>query len=115
MIVCICQFFYDNNQIVPFSDPFYISLKGDINRFEAHDTQTADIHVYRKYFIAKHCYGVGIRMQGGRFEAANRADFSDAVFIHEIPILTVQSGSFRLDSITTPYRYWRLLQRRKLQ
>ena len=99
--------FYSNNQVVPFSKPFFITPQGVIRQFEAHDTQTTDIHLYRKYHIAKHCYGVGHRMQGGRFEAANHADFSDAVFIHEIPNFTVQSGTFRIDSITTPYRYWR--------
>ena len=99
--------FYEDNQVVPFSSPFFISPKGVINRFEADKTQTTDIHVYRKYFIAKHCYSVGNRMEGGRFEAANRADFSDAVFIHKIPQLTVQSGMVRTDTIDASYRYWR--------
>jgi len=99
--------FYDDNQVVPFSAPFYISAKGVINRFEAERNQTTDIYVYRKYFIAKHCYSVGNRMKGGRFEAANRADFSDAVFIYQIPNLTVQSGIVRTDTLEASYRYWR--------
>jgi len=99
--------FYDENQIVPFSSPFYISPKGIINKLEADKTLTTDIHVYRKYFIAKHCYSVGSRMEGGRFEAANRADFSDAVLIHKIPHLTVQSDIVRTDTIESSYRYWR--------
>ena len=99
--------FYDNNQVVPFSSPFYISQKGVVNRVEADKMQTTDIHVYRKYFIAKHCYAVGHRMQGGRFEAANRADFSDKVFIYEIPNFTVQSGTAWTDTINASYRYWR--------
>ena len=99
--------FYDENQTVPFAAPFTISPKGIIRRYETDKTQTATIDVYRKYFIAGHCYHVGLRMEGGRFEAAKRADFSDAVLIHEIQGFTVQSGTFRTDTVETPYRYWR--------
>ena len=99
--------FYDEDRIVPFSSPFYLSPKGIMQRYETDNTRTATINVYRKYFIAKHCYDVGHRMEGGRFEAANRPDFSDAVLIHTIPHFTVQSGTFQTDMIDTPYRYWR--------
>jgi F5/8 type C domain. len=101
--------FYDDNRIVPFSSPFYITPLGEIQRCDADTTQTTTLNIYRKYFIAKHCYDVGSRMQGGKFEAANRADFSDSVLIYEIPNLTVQSGMVRTDTIDTAYRYWRYL------
>ena len=99
--------FCDENGIVPFSAPFYISPKGTIERFEADKTQTETLNVYRKYFVASHCYNVGHRMQGGQFQASNRADFHDAVTLHTIPILTVQSGEVFLDTLQTSYRYWR--------
>lgn len=99
--------FYDDNQIVPFSSPFFITSKGTISRYETDITQTTTIFVYRKYFFGRHCYGVGNRMKGGRFEAANKYDFSDAVFIHTIPEFTVQSGMVRTDTIKALYRYWR--------
>jgi hypothetical protein len=94
-------------QVVPFSSPFFISPHGIINRLDADKSQTTDIHVYRKYFIAKHCYSVGVRMEGGRFEASNRADFRDAVLIYKIPHLTVQSGMVFTDTIDASFRYWR--------
>jgi hypothetical protein len=99
--------FYDETGVVPFSAPFYISPAGEIQAYQIDNTQTEDMHIYRKYFIGKHCYDVGNRMRGGRFEAANRPDFSDAVLIHRIPNFTVQSGQARADNIDTPYRYWR--------
>lgn len=99
--------FYGGNGVIPFSSPFYISPDGKIHRFETNKTLTENINIHRKYFIAKHCYGVGVRMQGGRFEAANRADFKDAVLLYKIPNLTVQSGIIKTDTIDTAYRYWR--------
>jgi hypothetical protein len=99
--------FYDESGVVPFSAPFYISPKGTIQRYKANKTLTATIDVYRKYFTAKHCFTVGHRMKGGKFEAANRADFNDAIFVYEIPHFTVQSGTVRTDTIGIPYRYWR--------
>ena len=99
--------FYDESGVVPFAPPFYISPDGKIERQEIERNQTVTINVYRKYFLGSHCYGVGRRMQGGRFEAANRADFKDAVLIYEIPNFTVQSGTVRTDTIETAYRYWR--------
>ena len=99
--------FYDVNQVIPFSSPFYISAQGIINRFDVDETQTTDIHVRRKYFIAKHCYAVGNRLKGGRFEAANKEDFSDAVLIHQVQGFTVQSEKVHIDTIESTYRFWR--------
>lgn len=99
--------FYDENEVIPFSSPFYITPLGKIKRYETDKTQTTTMNVYRKYFIGSHCYAVGDRMQGGVFEAANRSDFEDAVIIYKIPDFTVQSGMVLTDTINTPYRYWR--------
>ena len=99
--------FYSESGVIPFDFPFCISPKGTIRRYEADKAQDTTLHIYRKYFIAKHCYGVGNRTQGGRFEAANCADFKDAVTVHVIPNFTVQSGEVFLDTLQTPYRYWR--------
>ncbi|GHT88497.1 hypothetical protein FACS189474_3840 [Bacteroidia bacterium] len=99
--------FYDEQGIVPFTDPFHISIRGMVKRYQTIPTNSLIATIYRKYFIAGHCYEVGHRMEGGVFEASNRADFSDAVTIYQIPRFTVQSGEVRLDTLEKPYRYWR--------
>ena len=99
--------FYDESGIVPFSAPFYITPRGKIQRYETDTTRTTAIDVYRKYFTAKHCYSVSNRMKGGKFEAANRADFKDAVLLYEIPHIVIQSGMVETDTIENAYRYWR--------
>ena len=99
--------FYDESGICPFAAPFYIAYDGSIRRFETDTTRRQTVDVFRKYFVGRQCYGVGARLQGGRFEAANRADFKDAVLLYTIPHFTVQSGMVGTDIIDTAYRYWR--------
>jgi hypothetical protein len=99
--------FYDESGIRPFSSPFHIAYDGQIRRYEADTANLQIVDVRRKYFIAAHCYEVGKRMLGGKFQAANRSDFRDAVTIYTVPDFTVQSGEVFLDTLQTPYRYWR--------
>ncbi|GHT78832.1 hypothetical protein AGMMS50262_21880 [Bacteroidia bacterium] len=98
---------YGQQGIIPFSVPFHISIQGKIKKHEIIKNNFLNSTIYRKYFIAGHCYEVGNRMQNGRFEVANCADFSDAVVIHRIMNFTVQSKEFRLDTLKNTYRYWR--------
>ncbi|GHT65344.1 hypothetical protein AGMMS50239_24890 [Bacteroidia bacterium] len=99
--------FYDEQGVRPFAEPFYIDYGGQVRRFEADTAHRQTVDVRRKYFIGSHCYGVGVRLPGGKFQAANRPDFSDAVTLYTIPGFTVQSGEVFLDTLQTPYRYWR--------
>ena len=99
--------FYDESGARPFAVPFYIAYDGHVEWCEPDTTHLQDIDLRRKYFIAAHCYGVGDRLQGGKFQASNRADFSDAITLYTIPNLTVHSNEVFLDTLQTPYRYWR--------
>ena len=98
--------FYDEQGVRPFAPPFYIDYDGQVKRFVA-DIPLKAVDIRRKYFIAGHCYGVGIRLLGGKFQASDRPDFNDAVTLYTIPDFTVQSGEVYLDSLQAPYRYWR--------
>ncbi|GHT74332.1 hypothetical protein AGMMS50262_07080 [Bacteroidia bacterium] len=99
--------FYDEQGIVPFAEPFHITIRGLVKRYQPIPTNSLTATVFRKYFIAPHCYEVGHRMEGGIFEAANKSDFSDAELIYKIPEFTVQSGEIKLDTLQKSYRYWR--------
>jgi hypothetical protein len=98
--------FYDERGVRPFAAPFYIAYDGQVKRFVADSAHKA-IDIRRKYFIAGHCYGVGIRLLGGKFQAATRPDFNDAATLYTISDFTVQSGEVFLDSLQATYRYWR--------
>ena len=100
---------YTQNGIVPVSDPFYISATGEIKQISADSDKPQNITVYRKYFIAGHCYDVGHRMEGGMFQASNDKDFSDAATLHTIPSFTIQSGEASVNNEGKEYRYWRYL------
>jgi len=99
--------FYGKEGIIPFSEPFHITAKGIVEQHKVNKSNRRNMTVFRKYFIAGHCYEVGDRMKGGIFEAANQPDFSDADVIHRIPNFTVQSGEIQLDTLQKSYRYWR--------
>ena len=98
---------YSGNGVIPVSAPFYISATGKIKQLSVNNNKHQDITVYRKYFIAGHCYDVGHRMEGGLFQASNNSNFSDAVTLHTIPSFTVQSGEINLNDEGKEYRYWR--------
>ena len=100
--------FFDEQGIVPFDAPFFIDFQGEIIRCEK-SGQVQDMTIRRKYFIGKHCYDVGDRLKGGKFQVANRADFRDSITIYQIPAYTTQSGEFVISEEIGKYRYWRYL------
>ncbi|GHT74128.1 hypothetical protein AGMMS50262_06490 [Bacteroidia bacterium] len=93
--------------VEPFAAPFYITVKGEIKHCQADHNNLQTIIVRRKYFVGSHTYDVGERMQYGKFQAANKADFSDSLTIFTIPIFTVQSAEVPMDTVKGKYRYWR--------
>jgi hypothetical protein len=99
--------FYTQGGILPFSEPFFITATGEIKKVCIDWDAPQDMTLYRKYFIAGHCYNVGHRMEGGVFQAAGKSDFSDALSLHLIPSFTVQSGEVTLPDDGHAYRYWR--------
>jgi hypothetical protein len=98
---------YDRQGIVPFSAPFVIDYQGKVKRYEGDKKRLDAITVHRKYFTATHCYNVGHRLLGGKFQAANREDFSDSVTFYRVTDFTVHSQKIMLDTMKTGYRYWR--------
>jgi hypothetical protein len=100
--------FFDERGVIPFDAPFFIHFQGEIIHCEKAD-QVQDMTLRRKYFIGKHCYDVGDRLKGGKFQVANRADFRDSITIYQIPTHTTQSGELFVPEETGKFRYWRYL------
>lgn len=99
--------FYDAKGIVPFASPFILTYQGKVNQIEANKKNKQSISLYRKYYIGTHCYNVAHRLLGGKFQAANKEDFSDAVTLYQVVNFTVQSHKISLDTLKNAYQYWR--------
>jgi hypothetical protein len=54
-------------------------------------------------------------MLGAKIQAANRADFSDAVTLHTIWKYGTEGGEIFFDTVKTKYRYWRYYSAPKAQ
>ena len=94
--------------------PFLYKGAG-ICQFLRPDTATLldTIKVYRKYPHSKRLMGFRKRLLGGEFQAANRADFKDAVLLHRIdtlPELTFQNVPV---SNNKKFRYFRYVSGKK--
>jgi hypothetical protein len=98
---------FDGKRLIPFSSPFLLTYQGEVTPVVADKKQKQTLTLYRKYYVGTHCYDVAHLLLGGKFQAANTEDFSDAVTLHTVNRLTVQSQEICPDTMKTAYRYWR--------
>lgn len=98
---------YNGRQLVPLSKPFIVHKDGSLSYIEGTDGTMESIDIRRKYFQSEKVVEMRRRLLGGKIQAANRADFADAVTIHTI------TDEYVPDKIPTNctkgYRYWRYL------
>jgi len=96
-----------NERIEPFADPFLLSVKGEVIPFKADILNKRELVLSRKFPPFPGIYEVGMRVIGGRFEAANNPWFNNPDTIHTITEYGLNSKEIKLDSISKSYRYWR--------
>ncbi|GHT76117.1 hypothetical protein FACS189463_0580 [Bacteroidia bacterium] len=65
------------------------------------------LKLYRKYPASEHTVEVAHRIVGGKIQASNRADFSDAVTVYTISLYGTESGEIEPNGLDNTYRYWR--------
>ena len=98
---------FDGRKIVQLSDPFILHQNGEIEYYKFDGTQTRSLDIRRKYFQNRNVAEMRLRLKGGKIQAANRADFSDAV-----TMVTIEN-QYVPDKFDIPdnngYRYWRYL------
>lgn len=100
--------YYHDNRFYPASYPFYIDTQGRKQVLRPNPNATETVGLKRKYTdykVALYC----LRMLHGRFQGANRPDFSDAADLHVIE--EIPEAVFNTVSLNTPgeYRYLRYL------
>jgi hypothetical protein len=100
----------DEDGMQPIGEAFILDSRGEVQSFRGVAGQARNDGKMRLY--RKHPYPVlftfrAMKIIGSRIEAANKADFSDAVTVHTIETFGTESGEVLPDA-THKYRYWRL-------
>lgn len=98
---------YNGKALVPISDPFILHRDGSIEYYVFDGTEKRSLDIHRKYFEGRNVAEMRLRLKGGRIQAANRADFSDAVTMVTIENQYVPDKFDIQDN--NGYRYWRYL------
>ncbi|MBO7520415.1 MAG: hypothetical protein J6T73_06515, partial [Clostridia bacterium] len=98
---------YNGNALVPISDPFILHRDGSIEYYVFDGTEKRSLDIHRKYFEGRNVAEMRLRLKGGKIQAANRADFSDAVTMVTIEDQYVPDKFDIQDN--NGYRYWRYL------
>lgn len=98
---------FDGSTIKPISKPFILKRNGLIDYIDGPNGKTESIDVRRKYFQSENVVNMRRRLLGGKIEASNDFDFSNAESIYEIESLYLDD-KITVNSIK-PYRYWRFV------
>lgn len=98
---------FDGKQIINISDPFILHQNGSIEYYVFNGNEKRPLDIHRKYFEGRNVAEMRLRLKGGRIQAANRADFSDAVTMVTIENQYVPD-KFEIND-NNGYRYWRYL------
>lgn len=98
---------FDGKRIINISDPFILHQNGEIEYYIFDGSQKRPLDIHRKYFEGRNVAEMRLRLKGGKIQAANSADFSDAV-----TMVTVENqyvpDKFEIND-NNGYRYWRYL------
>ena len=100
-------FGYDGIRLVPISDPFILHSNGQLEYIIVDLSATEDITLRRKYYQSANVVDMERRLLGGRIQAANNPNFSDAVTLYTVENL--EYPDLIPLSPEKPYRYWRYL------
>lgn len=75
--------YIDENGMKYLQDP--VSVKNaDVHYYHADTTKLRSVKLTRKYYLGDYKFAYMGRMIGGKFQGANKADFSDAVNLYEV-------------------------------
>jgi hypothetical protein len=97
----------EDQQLVSVAPPFILTLHGEVKPIVPDMTERQTIKLTRKYPTFRFSSWAAQLVVGAKIQAANRADFSDAVTLHTIRKYGTEAGELLLDTLKTKYRYWR--------
>ncbi len=97
-------------EAMPAGYPFLVDYNGDMHIFKPDTTRLSAVPLNRKYPIREYAHHTARKMEGGRFEASNTAEFSTPVHVHTIRNASGRTHDIALPDTLGPYRYWRYIQ-----
>jgi len=98
--------YYDKQGVQPAADPFISTKEGKIKKLIPNFSKTQTLILKRKYMLGN-VPEKGKLLVGGRFQVANKPDFSDSLTVYDvkdIPEINYNSVNITLKK---PYRYFR--------
>ena len=97
------------SRLIPAGHPFVLDLDGSVRVLQARHTENETVRLVRKYrdshALMKYCREI----KGGKFQVANRKDFSDSITIATIDDVTESRFHTLASSDLDKYRYFRYL------
>ena len=108
-IVYLPVCYTENEQIVPAGYPFILNTDGTIHTLQANTTELKRIRLTRKYTLTDWLNTLCKRTWGGKFQVANKEDFSDSLTIATIDSITENRFHSLPTKYSGKYRYFRYL------
>ncbi len=99
--------YYTKNGVEPMDYPFLLNYKKEKESLIPDTAQKGRVTLKRKYPLMRRAFDKGKCMKGSMIQAANKADFSDAVTLYHLKEFTLSGNIFPPD--TAVYRYWRYI------
>jgi len=100
--------YYNQGSILPAAEPFILTKEGEIQKIIPDHTKTQTLILKRKYRSGS-VPKKGELLLGGRFQVANKPDFSDSLnvyVVNDIPEIMYNTVDLALEK---PYRYFRFI------
>lgn len=99
--------YYTSGGTEPMNYPFLLDDKKETKYLVPDKERLRSVTLCRKYPLMRRAFDKGKCMKGSMIQAANRADFSDAVTLFRFRQFTLSGHVFPNDSAS--YRYWRYI------
>lgn len=100
--------YYENGIVCPMGVPFSVDTDGVVKEFRP-SGETTTLLLDRKFKPSADLFTLPSTIVGGRFQAANRADFRDATDIYTITEEPSFNFTWVQTNITKPFQYYRYL------
>ena len=100
--------YYDWRGILPAAEPFILTAEGEIKKLIPDHSKKQSLILTRKYRLGR-VPKKGELLSGGRFQVANRADFSDSLTVHvvnEAPEIRYNPVNLTLNKSYRYFRFW---------